>query len=422
MTLYDELSWRGFVHQTTDPELGDRLERQRFTAYCGFDPTSDSLHVGSLLPIIGLMRLQRAGHKPVALVGGSTGMIGDPSFKAEERRLLDDSRVARNVAGIRSQLERFLDFDGPHAAVLLNNADWLGSIRLIPFLRDVGKHFSVNMMIAKESVRARLEDRDHGISYTEFSYLLLQAFDYLHLYDSLGCTLQVGGSDQWGNIVAGIDLIRRLRNDEAYGLTFPLLTKSDGTKFGKTEGGNVWLDAARTSPYKFYQFWLNQADADTPRLLRLFTFLVPAEIEDLEQLIDEAPERRAAQRALAEELTRMVHGPEGLEAARRASKALFGGELSGLDDRTLEDIFDDMPSCDLPRAALTEERPLVEVLVQCGVFKSKGEARRLMENGGLYVNNERVGPEARLTEEALASPHIAVVRKGKKHYHLLRFE
>lgn len=422
MQLIEELEWRGLVNQVTHPELGDRLEQERFTFYCGFDPTAESLHIGNLVPIMGMMHLQRRGHRPLVLVGGGTGLIGDPSGKTEERKLQTRENLERHLAGIRTQLGRLLAFEGDNAATLVNNADWLGELRLLDFLRDIGKHFSVNVMLAKESVRARLEDRDHGISYTEFTYSLLQAYDFLHLHDSFGCRLQVGGSDQWGNIVAGMDLTRRLRQSETFGLTFPLVTKSDGAKFGKSEQGNVWLDPARTSPYKFYQFWINQADADVPRLLRYFTFLPQEEIAGLEQELAAAPEKRAAHRRLAEEVTAMIHGQDQLANAAKASQAMFGGELSGLDDATLEDIFSEMPSTRFPREALTSGKALLDVLVESGVFPSKGEARRTIKSGGVYLNNERIAEDARLSEASLCSERIAVVRKGKKHYHLLKFD
>ena len=422
MTLFEELAWRGFWNQATHDELKELLEKEPITLYCGFDPTADSLHIGSLLPIMGLMHFQRRGHKVVVLVGGGTGLIGDPSGKAQERQLLNTEQVERNVLGLKNQLSHFLDFDGPNAAVMANNADWLCTLPLVAFLRDIGKHFSINVMMAKESVRARVEDRDHGMSFTEFTYSLLQAYDFLHLFDERGCKLQVGGSDQWGNIVAGIDLIRRLRDDTAYGITFPLVTKADGSKFGKSESGNIWLDPVRTSPYKFYQFWVNQADADMPRWMRFFTTLSPDEITEYERQITEAPEKRAAQRRVAEEITRTVHGQEALDGAIRASDAMFGGTLQGLDDATLEDIFSEMPSCALPCALLSANRPLIDVLVEHEVFKSKGEARRLIQSGGLYLNNERVDAEELvLSEKCLVSRQIAVIRKGKKNYHLLKF-
>ncbi len=422
MTLYEELQWRGFVNQATHEDLPQKLAAEPMTLYCGFDPTADSLHIGSLLPIMGLAHFQRAGHKPIVLVGGGTGLIGDPSGKQDERTLLTRQQVEENAEGIRAQLAHFVDFEGKNAAIMVNNADWLGELSLVDFLRGVGKHFSVNVMLAKESVRQRLEDRDHGISYTEFTYSLLQAYDFLHLCKTHDCRLQVGGSDQWGNIVAGMDLTRRLMAKETFGLTFPLVTKADGTKFGKTEGGNVWLDAKRSSPYKFYQFWINQADDDVPRYLRCFTFLPQAEIADFERQIAEEPHKRAAQRKLAEEITRLVHGNTALENAQRASQAMFGGELRGLDEQTLLDVFSEVPSSALPRNTLAQERPLLEVLCENGVFQSKGEARRMVKNGGLYVNNERITSEAAVLGPALCTTeNIAVVRKGKKNYHLLCF-
>ena len=422
MRLIEELEWRGLVNQVTHPELGARLEQEPFTFYCGFDPTAESLHIGNLVPIMGMMHFQRHGHRPIVLVGGGTGLIGDPSGKTEERRLQTLENLERHLAGIRAQLERLLTFEGDNAAIMVNNADWLGELRLLDFLRDTGKHFSVNVMLAKESVRARLQDRNHGISYTEFTYSLLQAYDFLHLHDTYGCRLQVGGSDQWGNIVAGMDLTRRLRQSETFGLTFPLVTRADGAKFGKSEQGNVWLDPARTSPYKFYQFWINQADADVSRLLRYYTFLPQEEIAALEAELASAPEKRGAHRRLAEEVTAMIHGKEQLANALKASQAMFGGDLRGLDDATLEDIFSEMPSTQFPREALTNGKPVLDALVESGVFPSKGEARRTIKSGGVYLNNERIAEDARLSEASLCSERIAVIRKGKKNYHLLKFE
>jgi tyrosyl-tRNA synthetase len=424
MTLFDELAWRGFVNQVTHEDLADRLEKEPFTLYCGFDPTADSLHIGSLLPIMALIHYQRAGHKPIVLVGGGTGLIGDPSGKTDERSLQTLEQVEANAAGIRAQLERFLDFEGGSAAVMVNNADWLRGLSLVDFLRDVGKHFSVNVMLTRESVRQRLQDRDHGISYTEFTYSLLQAYDFLHLCEHHDCRLQIGGSDQWGNIVAGMDLSRRLLGRETFGMTIPLVTKADGAKFGKTESGNVWLDARRTSPYRFYQFWINQADADTPKYLRFFTFLGQEEISDLEKCIAEAPHERAAQRRLAEEITRMVHGEEALANAIAASQAFFGGDLSGLDEATLLDIFSEVPSAELARGMLNGKTPLVDALCRedVGVFSSRGEARRMIKSGGLYLNSERITDAgAVLTADAVLAGATAVVRKGKKNYYLLRF-
>ena len=423
MTLHEELVWRGLVNQMTHEELPAILEREPLTVYCGFDPTAESLHIGSLLPILALIRFQQRGHRPIALVGGATGMIGDPSGKTEERAQQTLEQVERNVAGVRAQLEHFLDCSGPNAVRIVNNADWLGQIGLLDFLRDMGKHFSVNVMIARESVRARLSDREHGISYTEFSYQLLQAYDFLHLYDTFECRMQIGGSDQWGNITAGMDLTRRLRpGATTFGMTFPLVTKADGSKFGKTEAGTIWLDPKRTSPYRYYQFWLNQSDADAPRFLRYFTFLSPETIAELEAELAAAPEKRIAQRRLAEEVTRMTHGETALANAQRATEAMFGGTLTGLDDATLEDIFSEVPSSEVPRSALSGDRLLLDVLVEAGVFPSKGEARRMVKSGGLYLNNERVASDdIALTEQCLCSNSLAVIRKGKKNYHLLRF-
>ena len=420
--LFEELTWRGFINQVTDPELPALLAKESIRLYCGFDPTADSLHIGSLLPIMGLAHFQRAGHRPIALVGGGTGLIGDPSFKAQERSMLTKELVQTNAEGIHKQLAHFMRFDGENAAVMINNADWLCELPLVDFLRDIGKHFSVNAMLARDSVKNRLQDRDQGISFTEFSYSLLQAYDFLHLNDSHDCLMQVGGSDQWGNIVSGIDLIRRLRDKQAYGITFPLVTKSDGSKFGKTEGGNIWLDPQRTSPYKFYQFWINQSDVDAGQYLRFFTFLSRGEIEDLDRQTREEPHKRAAQRRLAEEVTRLVHGEEALQNALRASQAVFGGELTGLDERTLLEVFSEVPSSDLSPDNLTGERPLLDVLVEAGVFPSKGEAKRLVRNGGLYVNNTRIDAEdTKLGPASLLIANLAVVRTGTKNYHLLRF-
>lgn len=422
MALFDELNWRGFIKQMTHEELPGILDKESLRFYCGFDPTADSLHIGSLLPIMGLAHFQRHGHRPIALVGGGTGLIGDPSGKTQERNMLDLEDVERNVEGIRGQLERFLDFDGENAAVLLNNADWLCEIKLLDFLRDIGKHFSINMMLNRDSVRMRLEDRDHGISYTEFSYILLQSYDFLYLNEKYNCRLQVGGADQWGNIVSGMDLARRLRNASTYGLTFPLVTKADGSKFGKSEGGNVWLDAERTSPYKFYQFWMNQTDADVGKYLRYFTFLPKEQVEDLDRQVAEAPHERTAQRTLAEAVTRLVHGETAFANAVAASKAMFGGDLFALDERTLHEIFDEMSSAEFPKSVLQQNRLLLDVLVEAEVFASKGEARRLVRNGGLYINNQRVDTEdQKMSETFLLAGNMSVVRTGKKNYYLLKF-
>jgi tyrosyl-tRNA synthetase len=423
----DDLRWRGLVHQTTDDAgLAAWLEAKPRTVYAGFDPTADSLHVGSLLPLLLLRRFQRAGHQPIAVVGGATGMIGDPSGKSQERNLLSKESLDTNVAGLHEQMRQFLDFDaGRNAAVLVNNHDWIGPWSYLEFLRDVGKNFPVNVMLAKDSVKGRLGRDDTGLSYTEFSYMLLQAYDFVHLYDTFNCELQVGGSDQWGNITAGIDLARRMRGVQLYGMTCPLLTKSDGSKMGKTEQGAVWLAANRTSPYQFYQYWINVEDADVGSCLRMLTELPREEIEALDTARAEDAAARASQTCLAEELTRLVHGDAGLAAARRATEIFFGAEIADLDDAQLGQIFADVPSQTVAKDLLTNEGglPIVDALVSAGLTKSKGEARRTVEQGGAYVNNRRVaGVETRLTGADLASRSVMVLRTGKKKYALLRFE
>jgi tyrosyl-tRNA synthetase len=417
-----DLEWRGLVHQVTAENLGAKLAAEPFVVYHGIDATADSLHVGSLVGVMVLRRLQAAGHRPIVVLGGGTTLIGDPSGKQSERPMRPAEEVQANIVGIRRQLERFLAFGPGHGgARLLDNADWLCSVRLTDFLRDVGKHFSVNTMIAKESVRGRLVEREQGISFTEFSYMLLQAYDFLHLHDSYGCRLQVGGSDQWGNITAGIELVRRVRGDDVYGLTWPLLTKADGTKFGKSEEGNVWLDPARTSPYQFFQFWVRQDDRDVGRLLRLFTDLGPERIAELEAQVAEHPERRQAQAVLAWEVTATVHGTEEADAAARAAQALYGGDPAGLDEATLLGVFEEAESVTLPLAAL-QDRPLLDLLVAAGVVASRSAARRELEQGGIYVNNRRATDgERRLGRDDLLAGAYLVLRRGKRHYHLVRF-
>ncbi len=422
----DELRWRGLIHQTTDDAgLGAWLEAKPRSVYAGFDPTADSLHVGHLLPLLMLRRFQRAGHKPIAVVGGATGMIGDPSGKSQERNLLSVEDLQRNVAGMREQMRRFLDFDaGPQVAELVNNYDWIGPQSYLEFLRDVGKNFPVSVMLAKDSVKSRLGRDDTGLSYTEFSYMLLQAYDFVHLYDAFGCELQVGGSDQWGNVTAGIDLARRMRGVQLYGLTCPLLTKSDGAKMGKTEQGALWLSADRTSPYQFYQYWINVDDADVSNCLRTLTELTREEIESLDAARQSDAARRDSQRRLAEELTRLVHGEEGLATARRATEIFFGAEISDLSDAQLGEIFADVPSQQLPRTVLSDEGGLlvVDALVAAGLVKTKGEGRRIVQQGGAYVNNRRVEDVAvQLAVDDLASETVMVLRTGKKKYALLRF-
>lgn len=424
MKLLDDLRWRNLVHQTTDDEnLADWLEAEPRTVYAGFDPTADSLHVGSLLPLLLLRRFQKAGHRPIALVGGATGMIGDPSGKSAERNLLSAEVLEANVAGLREQMQRFLDFDaGKHAAVLVNNLDWIGQFSYIEFLRDVGKNFPVNVMLAKDSVKGRLGRDDTGISYTEFSYMLLQAYDFVHLNREYGCELQVGGSDQWGNITAGTDLGRRMHGLQLRGMTSPLLLKSDGTKMGKTESGAVWLSADRTSPYQFYQYWINTADSDVGNCLRVLTELSHEEIEVLDASREADPGKKDSQRRLAEALTLLVHGAEGLAAAERATDIFFGAEIVDLSDAELGAIFADVPSCELPRADLAAGLPLLDAWVATPLAGSKGEARRTVQQGGAYVNNRRVEDvNAVLSESDLASESVMVLRSGRKKYALVRF-
>ncbi len=425
MNLLEDLRWRGLVHQTTDDKLGDWLESKPRVLYCGFDPTADSLHVGSLLPLLLLRRFQRAGHQPIAVVGGATGMIGDPSGKSQERNLQSPEQLAANVAGLRAQIGRFLDYDLKDCpALLVNNADWTAPMTMLEFLRDVGKNFPINMMLAKDSVKSRLERDDAGMSYTEFSYMLLQAYDFVQLNRQHDCELQIGGSDQWGNITAGIDLGRRMHGAELYGLTCPLLTKSDGSKMGKTEQGAIWLDPRRTSPYHFYQYWVNLGDADVGPCLRMLTELPRAEIEALDSDRSENAAARGSQVRLAETLTELVHGETGLAAAKKATDVFFGAEISDLDDEVLGDIFADVPSHELPASQLTGDGlNILDALVTATLAKSKAEARRAIEQGGAYVNNRRIeAPTTQLTSANLASQTVMVLRSGKKRYALLRFQ
>ena len=422
--IFAELRWRDLLHQCTDPaNLQAWLNERPRSVYVGFDPTSDSMHVGNLVAVMLLRRFQQAGHRPIALVGGATGMIGDPSGKSEERNLLNVEVLRHNVDCLEKQLRRFLDFDGvSNAAQVVNNFDWMGRFGYIEFLRDIGKHFPVNVMLAKDSVKARLERTDSGLSYTEFSYMLLQAYDFVHLYDQFGCEVQAGGSDQWGNITAGIDLGRRMRGAQLQGVTCPLLTKSDGTKMGKTESGALWLSAEKTSPYAFYQYWFNMQDADVGKCLRYFSDLGQAEIEQIENLHVADPGKRIAQKQLAADLTRLVHGDEALTAVLRATEMIFGAEIDNLSDRQLAEVFSEVPSKEIPRTSLDGEGlPLVDALCAVGLVKSKGEGRRAIGEGGVYVNNRRVSDvEYRLTPADLAGESIIVLRKGKKNYALLR--
>jgi tyrosyl-tRNA synthetase len=420
-SAWDEFEWRGMIYEGTEG-VREELGRGPLTCYIGFDPTASSLHVGSLLPLMALARLQRFGHRPIAIAGGGTGMIGDPSGKTQERQLLGLDQIEENLRGIRHQLERFLDFDAAaNPARIVNNADWLAPLRLMEFLRDTGKHFTVNAMLARESVRRRIDSED-GISYTEFTYSLLQAYDFLVLYDRYGCTLQLGGSDQWGNILSGADLIRKLRGGKAHGLVMPLVTTASGVKFGKTEAGAVWLDRSRTSPFRFYQFWLNTDDSDVARYLKYFTFLDREAIASLEASVRDAPGRREAQRTLAREITRLVHGDEGLARAERATTVLFGAELSALAADEVLEVFDDVPSTELPGAEFAGAgKSVTELLVVAGLAASKGEAARLIRQGGVYLNNGRVqGERDRVGVERAIGGELLVLRKGARQNHVIK--
>ena len=419
--VFEELTWRGLVY---DYSAGaeELLKTEKVTVYNGFDVTADSLHVGHMVPLMALARLQRFGHHPIALAGGGTTMVGDPSGKSSERQLLSREEIEANAESIKLQLAHFLDFElKTNPARLMNNADWLLSLNLVDFLRDIGKHFTVNTMLTKESVKTRLE-KENGISFTEFSYMLLQSYDFLHLNIHEGCILQTGGSDQWGNITAGADLVRRVRGQPAYGLVYPLIIKSDGTKFGKTESGAVWLSEKRTSPYRFYQFWLNTDDRDVILYLKFFTWLSQEKIAELEGNVVSSPEQRLAQRALAEEMTLMVHGQDALDRARQASQVLFGGEISGLTRAEIQDIFADVPSSELAGTQLEGNgMPVVDLLEKSGVAKSKGEARRLIGEGGIYLNNRRVNETARaVTLNDVIDGQFLLLRRGTKNYHLLK--
>lgn len=419
--VFEDLKWRGLVFDAT-AGVAELLNTNSISFYTGFDPTGDSLHVGSLVPIIGLARLQKAGHKPIALAGGATGMIGDPSGKSQERNLLTQERVTHNVACIKNQLTRFLDFESKtNPAKIVNNADWLADMSIMDFLRDVGKHFTVSYMIAKESVKSRIE-REDGISYTEFSYMLLQAYDFLKLFNDHDCVLQTGGSDQWGNITSGMELIRRATSKKAHGLVFPLITKSDGSKFGKTEEGTIWLDPKKTSPYRFYQFWLNAADSDVIKYLKYFTFLSREEIDTLAAAVSDRPHERLAQRTLAAEMTQLVHGLADLQHAEQASKVLFGGELVGLAAADIADIFADVPSYAISKEQLVGKGiSLIDLMAEASSVKSKGEARRLIQGGGVYINNQKAsGIEQKISMNDAIDNLFIVLRKGRKNYYLIK--
>ncbi|HDP1865332.1 TPA: tyrosine--tRNA ligase [Staphylococcus aureus] len=416
--LIEDLKWRGLIYQQTDEQgIEDLLNKEQVTLYCGADPTADSLHIGHLLPFLTLRRFQEHGHRPIVLIGGGTGMIGDPSGKSEERVLQTEEQVDKNIEGISKQMHNIFEFGTDHSAVLVNNRDWLGQISLISFLRDYGKHVGVNYMLGKDSIQSRLE---HGISYTEFTYTILQAIDFGHLNRELNCKIQVGGSDQWGNITSGIELMRRMYGQtDAYGLTIPLVTKSDGKKFGKSESGAVWLDAEKTSPYEFYQFWINQSDEDVIKFLKYFTFLGKEEIDRLEQSKNEAPHLREAQKTLAEEVTKFIHGEDALNDAIRISQALFSGDLKSLSAKELKDGFKDVPQVTLSN----DTTNIVEVLIETGISPSKRQAREDVNNGAIYINGERqqdvnyaLAPEDKIDGE------FTIIRRGKKKCFMVNYQ
>ena len=413
-----ELAWRELLFQRTDG-LADAFRAGSVSAYCGFDPTADSLHIGSLVPIMGLVHLQRAGHRPIALVGGGTGMVGDPSGRSSERSLLDISTIEANVAGIRAQLTHFLDFEGENAAKLVNNIDWLGKLPLMEFLRDTGKHFSVNVMLAKDSVKNRLED---GISFTELSYMLLQAHDFLELHKREGVTLQIGGSDQWGNITAGLELIRKSVGATAHAMTMPLVTNASGAKFGKSEGGAIWLDAARTSPYKFYQYWIGADDRDVSKYLRYFTLLSMEEIMALDVAVREHPEKREAQRALANDVTSRVHSADAARVAAEVSTLLFGkGDASSLSEEALEALRAEIPFATHAESAATGNAfDVLEWVTMLGLAASRGAAKRLLQQGGLSVNGVKLSEgSAAVSREVLLRGRYALIKKGARDYGLV---
>ncbi|MBF2261476.1 tyrosine--tRNA ligase [Staphylococcus capitis] len=416
--LIEDLKWRGLIYQQTDEQgIEDLLNKEQVTLYCGADPTADSLHIGHLLPFLTLRRFQEHGHRPIVLIGGGTGMIGDPSGKSEERVLQTEEQVEANVQGLSKQMHRLFEFGTDKGAVLVNNKDWLGQISLISFLRDYGKHVGVNYMLGKDSIQTRLE---HGISYTEFTYTILQAIDFGHLNRELNCKIQVGGSDQWGNITSGIELMRRMYGQtEAFGLTIPLVTKSDGKKFGKSESGAVWLDPEKTSPYEFYQFWINQSDEDVTKFLKYFTFLDKEEIDRLEQSKEEAPHLREAQKALAENVTKFIHGEEALNDAIRISKALFSGDLKSLTGKELKEGFKDVPQVSLS----SETTNIIEALIETGIATSKRQAREDVNNGAIYINGDRQqSVDYELSNDDKIDNEFTIIRRGKKKYFMVNYQ
>ncbi len=423
----EELKWRGMLHQDMPGTEEHLLEKMR-SAYIGFDPTADSLHIGNLVPIMLLAHFQRAGHKPYALVGGATGMIGDPSGRSDERNLLDEKTLRHNQESVKKQLSHFLDFDSneKNGAVVVNNYDWMKEFSFLDFIRDVGKHITVNYMMAKDSVKNRITaDDSEGMSFTEFTYQLVQGYDFLHLYKHNECTLQMGGSDQWGNITTGTELIRRIGGGKGYAITCPLITKSDGSKFGKSQGGNVWLDAKRTSPYKFYQYWLNTSDDDAEKYIKIFTFLVEKEIQDLISQHQEAPHIRILQKRLAEEVTLIVHGKDDLDNAVKASNILFGKstaeDLKKLDESTFLDIFDGVPQAEIDRLEIESGLPIIESLAaKTGFLNSNGEARRALKENSISVNKEKVKEDHIINSGDLISDTFVLLQRGKKNYFIIR--
>jgi tyrosyl-tRNA synthetase len=425
--LTQELKWRGMI-QDIMPGTEEQLQKEMTTAYIGFDPTADSLHIGSLVPILLLVHLQRAGHKPIALVGGATGMIGDPSFKSEERKLLSEEALQHNLAGVRAQLEKFLDFDKskPNAAEMANNFDWFKEMGFLQFIRDVGKHISVNYMMSKDSVRKRL-DSDSGISFTEFTYQLIQGYDFYWLNKHKGCKLQMGGSDQWGNITTGTEIIRRMGGGEAFAFTCPLLTKADGGKFGKTEKGNIWLDPKKTSPYQFYQFWLNASDEDSAKWIRIFTFLSEKEVNELLDENQKTPGLRKLQKRLCKEVTTFVHGTEEYEFAVKASEILFGSDTIGLLQQLTEtqllEVLEGVPMGVFSRQTLEQGKDIVSFLAETNIFPSKGEARKMVQGGGISINKVKVeGVDMPINTDRLLHNRYLLVQRGKTKYHLVIVE
>ena len=420
----EELKWRGMLHDMM-PGTDELLAKEVTTGYIGFDPTADSLHIGSLIPIIILMHFQKSGHKPIALVGGATGMIGDPSGKSAERNLLDEEALNKNIAGVKGQLERFLDFnsDAENAAELVNNYDWMKEFSLIDFVRDIGKHLTVNYMMAKESVKKRVSGDGDGMSFTEFTYQLFQGYDFLHLYETKNCKLQMGGSDQWGNITTGTELVRRKAQGKAYAMTCPLITKADGTKFGKSEGGNIWLDKNRTSVYKFYQYWLNSSDEDSADFIKKFTFLDKETIEKLIAEHAEAPHLRLLQKTLAKEVTILVHSEEDYQNALKASNILFGNstgsDLKSLDEQTFLDVFSGVPQADIKKSQLEAGLDIVAAFSDTGFLKSNGEVRRALKENSISVNKEKVQEGFSISTEDLIANKYVLLQKGKKNYYLL---